>query len=64
MDFIVKLPRSRNLTSSKEYNSIFIITNQLIKEAKFIPFNKATNAPGVAHIVMREVVAIEGLLDE
>jgi hypothetical protein len=64
MDFIVKLPKSRDSTNGKEYNSIFTITDQLIKEAKFVPFNEAINAPGVAHIVMREVVATEGLSDE
>jgi hypothetical protein len=64
MDFIVKLPKSRDLTNSREYNSIFTITDRLTKEVKFVPFNKATNAPGVAHIVMREVVATKGLSDE
>jgi hypothetical protein len=64
MDFIVKLLRLRNLISSKEYNSIFIITNQLIKEAKFMPFNKAINTPETAHIIMREMVAIKSLLDK
>jgi hypothetical protein len=64
MDFIMKLLRSRDLTSSKEYNSIFTIIDRLTKKAKFMPFNKTTNAPGVAHIVMQEVVATESLLDE
>jgi hypothetical protein len=64
MDFIVKLPRSRNPTFGKEYNSIFTITNRLIKEAKFMPFNKTTDAPNVAYIIMREVVATESLLDK
>jgi hypothetical protein len=61
IDFIVKLPKSRDSISEKEYNSILIITNWLIKEAKFASINKATNAPNTAHLVMREVVATEGL---
>jgi hypothetical protein len=60
----MKLSRLRDLTNSKKYNSIFIITNRLIKKAKFMPFNKAINAPGVAHIVMRKVIATESLLDK
>jgi hypothetical protein len=60
----VKLLKSRNLITSKEYNSIFTITNRLTKEAKFMPFNKAINAPGTAYTVIREVVAIEGLSDK
>jgi hypothetical protein len=64
MDFIVKLPKSKDPTSGREYDSIFTITDRLTKEAKFVPFNEATDAPGTAHIVMREVVATEGLPDE
>jgi hypothetical protein len=64
MDFIVKLPKSRDPTSGREYDTIFTITDRLTKEAKFVPTNEATDAPGTAHIVMREVVATEGLPDE
>jgi hypothetical protein len=64
MDFIVKLLKLRDPTNGKKYNSIFTITDRLIKEAKFISFNKAIDAPGVAHIVMREVVATKGLSDK
>jgi hypothetical protein len=64
MDFIVKLPKSKNPTNSKKYNNIFMIINRLTKEAKFVFFNEAIDAPGVAHIIMREVVATESLLDE
>jgi hypothetical protein len=38
--------------------------NRLIKEAKFMLFNKITDAPSVAYIIMREVVATKSLLDE
>jgi hypothetical protein len=61
MDFIVKLPKSRDPISGKKYNSILTITDRLTKEAKFAPINKVTNAPGTAHLVVREVVATEGL---
>jgi hypothetical protein len=64
MDFIVKLPKSRDPVSGREYDTILTITDRLTKEAKFVPMNEATDAPGTAHIVMREVVATEGLPDE
>jgi hypothetical protein len=60
----MKLLKSRDLVFSKEYNTIFTITNRLIKEVKFIPINKAINAPGTAYIVIREVIVIEDLLDK
>jgi hypothetical protein len=61
MDFIIKLPKSRDPISRKKYNSILTITNRLTKEAKFASINKATNAPNTAHLVMREIVATKGL---
>jgi hypothetical protein len=64
MDFIVKLPKSRNPISGKEYNSILIIIDQLTKEAKFALINKATDAPNTAYLVIREVVTTEGLSNE
>jgi hypothetical protein len=64
MDFIIKLLKSRDSTNSREYNSIFIITDRLIKEVKFVSFNKAIDISRTAHIVIREVVAIESLLDK
>jgi hypothetical protein len=60
----VKLPKSRDSILGKEYDSILIITNQLIKEAKFALINKATNTPAIAYLVVREVVATKGLSNE
>jgi hypothetical protein len=64
MDFIVKLPRLKDPTTQKEYDSILTTTDQLTKEAKFIPTNKATEASETAHLVVKEIVATEGLPDE
>jgi hypothetical protein len=64
MDFIVKLLKSRDSISEKEYNSILTITDRLTKEVKFALINKVTNAPATAHLVMQEVVATEGLPNE
>jgi transposase InsO family protein len=64
MDFIMKLPKSRDPISGKEYDSILIITDRLIKEAKFALINEATDAPGTAYLVVQNVVATEGLPNE
>jgi transposase InsO family protein len=64
MDFIVKLPKSQNPISEKEYNSILTITDRLTKEAKFALINKATDAPGTAYLVVQNMVATEGLSDK
>jgi tRNA/tmRNA/rRNA uracil-C5-methylase (TrmA/RlmC/RlmD family) len=60
----VKLPKSRDPIFGREYNTILTIIDRLIKEAKFVPMNEATDAPDTAYIVMREVVATESLSDE
>ena len=46
------------------YNSIIIITDQLIKEAKFILINKETDITGITYIVLEEVIIDEGILEE
>jgi hypothetical protein len=60
----MKLPKSRDPISGRKYDSILIITDQLIKEAKFAPINKAIDAPSMAHLVMQNIVATEGLPNE
>ena len=40
------------------------MTDQLTKEAKFIPMNKETDAAGIAHIILEEVIADEGIPEE
>lgn len=64
MDFIVKLPKSKDPATRKEYDSIFTIMDQLTKEIKFILVNKAINAPETVHLVLKEMVATKGLPQE
>jgi hypothetical protein len=64
MDFIVKLLKLRDSIFGREYNSILIITDQLIKEIKLIPFNKTINAPNMAYIIIKEVIATKSLSDK
>jgi hypothetical protein len=45
-------------------NTLLIIIDQLIKEAKFALVNKVIDAPNMAHLVVREIVATEGLSDK
>jgi hypothetical protein len=64
MDFIVKLPKSKDPATEKKYDSILTTTDWLTKEAKFIPINKTTEASETAYLVIKEIVATEGLPDE
>ena len=40
MDFIIKLPRLKNLTIKKEYNTILVIVDRLSKYFYIILFRK------------------------
>ena len=64
MDFIVKLPKSKDPSTGVEYNLILLIMERLIKYAYFIPFKEVILAPELAHIIMRTVIANYRLLEE
>ena len=40
------------------------MTDQLIKEAKFILMNKEIDTTGIAYIVLEEVIMDKGILEE
>lgn len=60
MDFIVKLPKSKEPGNDTVYDAILPITDKLTKYAYFIPFKESTNAPDTAHVVMRNVFSNHG----
>ncbi len=40
MDFIIKLPKSRDLVTGDVFNSIIVIIDKLIKYAVLIPYKE------------------------
>ncbi len=52
MDFIVKLPKFKDLISNTSYNSIFIIIDRFIKYNKFISVNESHSTKDFADIVV------------
>jgi hypothetical protein len=64
MDFIVKLPKSKDPTTGIEYDSILTVVERMTKYGYFIPFRESTDAPRTAHTVIRTVVANHGLPKE
>jgi len=55
MDFIEELP------SSNGYNSILVVVDRLTKWAIFVPTTTTLTSPGLADIILREVVSQHGL---
>ena len=57
MDFIVKLPLSRELITKTVYNGILTINDILIKYIYLIPYKEALTAEDLAYIITRIVFA-------
>jgi hypothetical protein len=55
MDFITDLP------SSKDYDSIFVVVDQLTKMAHFIPYNKTVTCEETAQLFMDNIYKYHGL---
>jgi hypothetical protein len=64
MDFIVKLPKSKDLVTGIEYDLILIVIKQIIKYRYFILFRESTDVPKTAHTVIRMIVANHRLPQE
>jgi len=64
MDFIVKLPKSKDLISNTSYNSIFVIIERFIKYSKFILINESHLIEDLVDIIVREVINNYRLPDE
>jgi hypothetical protein len=57
MDFIIKLPKSKELITEIKYDLILIIIKRLIRYRIFVLYIKASFAKDLAYIVLRKVVA-------
>jgi hypothetical protein len=57
LDFITKLPLSKELMTGIIYDSIMIITDRLTKYAYFISYFKSFSAEDLAYIFYKHVMA-------
>ena len=56
IDFITKLPKSRDPATGIYYNSIQVIVDRFTKWAHIIPFKKSFNTKQLAHLYLDRVV--------
>jgi transposase InsO family protein len=61
MDFIVKLPKSKEPATGVEYDSIDVTVDKLTKFARFIPVKETWTASDIAYITLRHQVANQDL---
>ena len=53
MDFIVKLPLSRDTITDVKYDSILVVVDRLTKYAHFIPWKEKGNAKDLAKVILK-----------
>jgi hypothetical protein len=61
MDFIVKLPASREPATGHHYDSIMVVVDKLTKYSHFIPFKEACDAETLGHILVDKVIRYHGI---
>jgi hypothetical protein len=57
MDFIIKLPVSKEPGINQPYNSIFVATDRLTKYGYFIPCRENMSAEDLAYLFNRHVIS-------
>ncbi|KAL8411455.1 hypothetical protein RB596_000918 [Gaeumannomyces avenae] len=60
MDFVVKLPKSKEPLTNVHYDSILVIMDRLTKYAYFLPYKEASNATELAYAFIKHVIANHG----
>ena len=61
LDFIVKLPPSREPMTNAIYDSILVITDKLTKYAYFIPYKESSTTQDLAYAFIRVIASQHGL---
>ena len=57
MNFIVKLPLSKDTITDIKYNTILVVVDRLTKYAHFIPWKEKGNAKDLTKVILREIIA-------
>ena len=64
LDWIVKLPLSKEPVTDAIYDSILVFTDRLTKYAHFVPYKEESSAEDLAYWFNKTIVATHGLPDE
>jgi hypothetical protein len=64
LDFIVKLPPSKEAMTGVVHDSILVVTDRLTKYAHFIPYKEGSTAEELAYAFNRNVIANHGIPGE
>ena len=64
IDFIVKLPKSKELMTRVKFNLILVIIKRLMRYSIFISYKKASTAEDLIYAINKIVIANYSLLEE
>jgi hypothetical protein len=64
LDFIVKLPPSKEALTGVTYDFILVVTDRLIKYAYFISYKKDLTVEELVYTFNRNIIANYGILKE
>ena len=61
MDFIIKLPKSKDPTTQIQYDSILIIVDKLTKYSHIIPFQEKFSAEQLEYVILNKLIRYQGI---
>ena len=61
IDWITKLPKSKEPMTGIVYDSILVITDKLTKSGKFIPYRESSSAEDLSYVFMRNILGDYGM---
>jgi hypothetical protein len=64
LDFIIKLPPSKEALTGVIYDSILVVTDRLTKYAHFIPYKEGSTAEELAYTFNRNIIINHGIPEE
>ena len=64
MDFVVKLPPSKELIINVVFDSIIVAVDKLTKDVIFILFKETAITDELAYIFLQDILAEHALLDK
>jgi hypothetical protein len=64
MDFVVKLPLSKEQWTGREYDSILVITDRLTKYAYMLLYRESSTAEDLSQVFLRTIIANHGTPEE
>ena len=62
MDFIVKLPLSKDTITDIKYDSILVVVDRLTKYAHFIRWKEKGNAKDLTKVILKKIIPNHGTL--